>query len=121
MGATGNSHFVDAGCGHIKMRGLPNLISELIRAANNVERVPEDARLRLLCRAYVTILQARDEIESQVSDTYRQAGVDLISATGHVGTLLNHEVRSLLLDAAEMIRQIKIVIDLTKNGTGDGR
>ena len=102
------------------MRGLPDFISELIRAANNVDRLPEDKRLRLLGRAYVTILQAREEIETETADTYRRAGVDLISATGHVGTLSNQEVKALLLDAAEMIRQIKIVIDLKENGTGDG-
>ncbi len=117
MGATRNSRVLEAGW---MMRGLPDFISELIRAANNIERLPEDAKLRLLGRAYVTILQAREDIESQVSDIYRQAGVDLISATGHVGTLSNQEVKALLLDAAEMIRQIKIVIDLKDRRTGDG-
>ncbi len=102
------------------MKGLPDFISVLIRAANDVESLSEDTKLRLLGRAYVTILQAREEIETQTRHAYRQAGIDLISATGHVGTLSNQEVKALLLDAAEMIRQIKIVIDLKENRTGDG-
>lgn len=61
---------------------------------------------RLLGRAYVTILQAREEIESQVADTYRQAGIDVDSAAGHVGTLSDKEVRSLLLEAAENVRYL---------------
>ncbi|MCJ8056965.1 hypothetical protein GB928_025605 [Shinella curvata] len=102
------------------MHGLSDFIAELIRAANDVERLPESTKLRLLGRAYVTIINAREEIESQRQEAYRQAGADLISVTGHVGALSSQDVKSLLLDAAEMIRQIKIVIDSKGKSSGEG-
>lgn len=101
------------------MRTLSDLVTELVRAANNAEKLPEEAKLRLLGRAYVTILEAREDLETSSAEAYRQAGVDLISATGHVRTLSCDDVKTLLLDAAEMIRQIKMVIDSKAERTGD--
>ncbi|MXN48703.1 hypothetical protein GR138_26240 [Shinella kummerowiae] len=98
------------------MAPLSAFIAELIRAANKVGDVADAERVRLLGRAYVTILEAREEIGEEV-EKYRQSSLSLISATGFVGRLSDQEVKELLLDAAEMIRTIKIVLD-TKRAEG---
>ena len=63
--------------------------------------------MRLLVRAYVDDPQAREAFESSSAETYRQAGVHLMSAVGHVRTFWCDEAKSLLLDAGEMIKQIR--------------
>lgn len=92
------------------MAPLSEFIAELIRAANKAGDLSEAERVRLLGRAYVTILEARDEIGDE-AERYRQSGTNLISATGHVGRLSEPDVKALLLDAAEMITTIKIGLD----------
>lgn len=89
---------------------LSEFIADLIRAANKVGDLSDAERVRLLGRAYVTILEAREEIGDD-AERYRQSGINLISATGYVGRLSEPDVKALLLDAAEMIRSIKIVLD----------
>ena len=84
-------------------------MGELIRAANTAGNLPEAERVRLLGRAYVTILEARDEIGHE-AEKYRQSSQSLIGATGFVGRLSGQEIKGLLLNAAEMISTIKIVL-----------
>lgn len=89
---------------------LSELVGELIRAANTVRTLSDAERVRLLGRAYVTILEAREQIGCD-AERYRQSSINLISATGLVGRLSEQDVKVLLLDAAEMIRTIKIILD----------
>ncbi|MCV9999397.1 hypothetical protein OE766_14190 [Pararhizobium sp. YC-54] len=94
----------------VEMAPLSELVGDLIRAANRVENLSEADRVRLLGRAYVTILRAREQIGDE-AERYRQSSINLISATGLVRRLSEQDVKALLLDAAKMIRTIKIVLD----------
>jgi len=99
---------------------LTAVTTELIRAANNIERISLDERRRLLGRAYVTIVEARTELGSLDGTTPGEPALHVVAAVGHADTLSDNDVKDLLLDAATMIRTIKIVLDKKVGVTDQG-
>lgn len=99
----------------------PEFITELIRAANKIGELEKGEILRLLGRAYVTILEGREQAGIPLSGGNRDAAIDAKTATGLVETLSDGEVRVLLLDAAEMIRTLKIVLDAKDEVLNEGK
>jgi hypothetical protein len=93
------------------MRILPDFIAELIRAANTIQKLTTRQRRRLLGRAYVEILDQYVKSHGQVPNWELDPATDILHATGHVEDLSDDEIRELLLDAAEMIRTLRIAQD----------
>ncbi|MCQ4629908.1 hypothetical protein GB927_007685 [Shinella sp. CPCC 100929] len=98
------------------MIGTPNtgmavFVAELVKAANGSAKMTEDEARRLLGRAYVTIVEAREQLSTHRDQPTASTAISLASATGLVGALSDQDVRALLLDAAEMIRTMKILLD----------
>jgi hypothetical protein len=93
------------------MRILPDFIAELIRAANTIHKLTTRQRRRLLGRAYVEILDQYVKSNGHVPNWELDPATDILHATGHVEDLSDDAIKELLLDAAEMIRTLRIAQD----------
>ncbi|KKX25327.1 hypothetical protein [Rhizobium sp. LC145] len=105
------------------MSSVNDFVSELVRAANVVEKLREDEKGRLLARAVRTIRDLRIEVGIPTNVSIKDAAIELLEAYARIkdGTADAHEVRTALLDAAGMIRDLHIVRDTgTEIQIGDG-
>jgi hypothetical protein len=93
------------------MRLLPDFIAELIRAANTIHKLTTHQRRRMLGRAYVEILERYVKSNGETPPGGLDPAAEFLRATGHVKDLSDDEVKELLLDAAEMIRTLRIAMD----------
>lgn len=94
------------------MSATTDFIAELFRAAND-ERLKAVEKKRLLERAVVTIRDMREQVGIEPSKSKADAVIDLQTVAGSIplGKASSEEVKTALLDAAEMIRTLKIVLD----------
>lgn len=95
------------------MNRVNEFISELVKAANQVEKISDFEIKRLLDRAVTTIREMREAIGIPSSGTKADAVTELQTTAAKVGAiaLASPEARSALLDAAGMIRDLHIIID----------
>ncbi len=93
------------------MNSATDFISELIRAANEIRKLTALERGRLLQRSIVMIRDGRDQVGIPPSKTAADALIDLQTVAASIDRLSDNEVKAALLDAAEMIRTLKIVLD----------
>ncbi len=98
------------------MNPIPDFISELVRAANEIARLSEFERARLLDRAYTIIRDLRRRTRTGPTDFSRDPLVDIMTMSRSVVMFSNDEVKQELLSAAAMIRALKIVLDTQLNG-----
>jgi hypothetical protein len=95
------------------MSAVNEFVSELVRAANKVQKLqPEEAR-RLLNRSVTTIRDMRETIGIPGSRTAADVVIDLqttVVALG-LGTRSQDEVKEALLQAAGIIRDLHIILD----------
>ncbi|MGV4796273.1 hypothetical protein [Rhizobium sp. F40D2] len=102
---------------------VPGSVAELVRAANEVERLPAGEIESLLLRAATAVRDLREEAGIPGSGTERDAIVRLDIAANGVATLSNANVSAILREAADMVRTLWIVIDsgtivsLTRSGS----
>ena len=96
---------------HLNMSSTTDFIAELIRAANEVRRLDNYQRRRLLGRAVATIREGREQVDIPASKTAADAVIDLVTMTGSISRRSDDEVKAALLNAASMIRTLKIVLD----------
>ena len=95
------------------MTSATDFIAELIRAANQVEKLSVFEKRRLLERSVRTIREMR----LQTGIASRRPGADPVvdlqtaAVALTLGKRTNDEVRDALLDAANMIRTLKIMLD----------
>lgn len=87
-------------------------ISELIRDANQINRLGDFEKRRMLERAVATIKDMREEIGLQPSSTLRDPLIDLqitaeLIPRGHAD---DGKVKRAMLEAADILRTLKIVI-----------
>ena len=105
------------------MSSVNDFVSELVRAANVVEKLRDDEKGRLLARAVRTIRDLRIEIGIPASLNSKDAAIELLEACARIedGRASPDDVRVALLDAAGMIRDLHIVLDTkTEIQLGDG-
>jgi hypothetical protein len=105
------------------MTAVNNFVSELVRAANEVEKLTSSERQRLLERAVITIKDMRETIEvpSAQDDADRIVGLQVLVAARGVRATESAEVRDALLTAAGMIRDLHLVLRAgTEIEIGDG-
>ncbi|MDX0438888.1 hypothetical protein GOD90_27175 [Sinorhizobium medicae] len=86
-------------------------ISELIRAANEVERLTPYEISRLLDRSVDTIRDMRRQTGIAGSHRARDVVIDLQVASARARGLSAAETRGVLLDAADIIRTLKFLLD----------
>ena len=95
------------------MSATNNFIAELVRAANEVEKLRGEEARQLLNRAITTIRDMRERIGIPRSNTAADAVIDLQTtamAMG-LGNRSPDQVKAALLDAAGIVRDLHIVLD----------
>lgn len=93
------------------MTATTDFIAELFRAANEVNKLTSSEKRHLLQRAIVTIRDMRHAIGIPPSRTAADALIDISTVAAAVERRPNQEVQEALLEAAGMIRDLRIVID----------
>lgn len=88
-----------------------NFISELIRAANEPERLSPYEVSRLLDRSIDTIRDMREQTGIAGSHGAKDVLIDLRGASERARDLSAADIRDALVDAADVIRTLKIVLD----------
>ncbi|WP_105436436.1 hypothetical protein [Neorhizobium tomejilense] len=95
------------------MSSTNDFIAELVRAANEVEKLHAEEARQLLNRAITTIRDMRETIGIPGGHTAADAVIDLQTtavALG-LGNRSPDQVKAALLDAAGIIRDLHIVLD----------
>ncbi|PDS54940.1 hypothetical protein CO663_32145 [Rhizobium anhuiense] len=90
---------------------VPGFVAELVRAANEVERLTAGEIEGLFLRAAITVRDLREQAGIPGSGTERDAIVRLDVAAKDVATLSDANVSAILREAADMVRTLWIVID----------
>lgn len=93
------------------MTSTTDLIAELVRAANSLERVSLLQRRRLLVRAIATIRDIRDVVDMPHSRTAADELIDLATTVASIERRSESQVRAALLSSAGILRDLRIVID----------
>ncbi|WFU52004.1 hypothetical protein [Sinorhizobium terangae] len=85
-------------------------IAELIRAANEADRLTPFEVKRLINRSIAAIRDMREEIGIPSSNRAKDVVIDL-QAAARADSLSAAEIRDTLIDAADVIRTLKILLD----------
>ena len=85
-------------------------ISELIRAANEVERLTPSEVSRLLDRSVDTIREMREQANVGGSRRANDVLIDLGIASARARDLSTEDIRDALIDAADVIRALRIIL-----------
>jgi hypothetical protein len=93
------------------MTYVPQFIAELVRAANTVERLSVRQRRRLFGRAYMEIIELRTAAGVFPFPASLDPAIRFLRATGRTEDLRDDQVMGLLLEAADMLRSLKIALD----------
>ncbi|MDK1376564.1 MULTISPECIES: hypothetical protein [unclassified Sinorhizobium] len=88
-----------------------DFIAELIRAANEADKLSAFEIKRLINRSIAAIRDMREEIGTPGSNRVKDVVIDLQVAAAIVDNLTAAEIRDTLIDAADVIRTLKIVLD----------
>ncbi len=91
--------------------------SELVWAANQVDHLTAFEKRRLLDRAVVTIREMRDQVGMPQSKTAADPLIDLQTTAAGMESRSADETRAALLDAADMIRSLRIILDSKEEAT----
>ncbi|RVN64121.1 hypothetical protein CN100_01255 [Sinorhizobium meliloti] len=86
-------------------------ISELIKAANEADRLSPFEIKQLLNRSVAIIRDMREQTGIRGSSRAKDVVIDLQVAGARADTLTEDEIRDNLLDAADIIRTLKIILD----------
>jgi len=93
------------------LNSITKFVSELVRAANEPEKLTPSEFARLLDRAVVTTVDLRERAGIPSSGTSRDALVELSAIAYAADEQSNHQRSGALLKAADMIRTLHIVIE----------
>jgi hypothetical protein len=88
-----------------------DFIAELVRAANEVEKLSEDECARLLNVASLTILDCRDQVGVDQDSTNQGRVSDFLTLSGAIPLVPDEEIKAALLEAAGIIRHLHIALD----------
>ena len=104
------------------MTAAQSFISELIKAANQVDRLSDTEKARLLDRAGRTIQNMRDEtgIEGRPPINDAETAWEMGILARRHGNLSNDQIATTLLDAVELIKTLQMALD-AKRDTGSKR
>ncbi|WP_085043874.1 hypothetical protein [Ensifer aridi] len=88
-----------------------DFIAELIRAANEADKLTPFEVKRLLNRSVATIRDMREQTGIRGNHRAKDVVIDLQVAAARAESLSSAEIRDALLDAADIIRTLKILLD----------
>jgi hypothetical protein len=97
-----------------------NFIAELVRAANMLEKIGESEKRRLLDRAWRTIREGREQTGLKPSRTKADHAMDFLSMSRSLELYSDDEIKGALLEAADMVRTLKIMLDAKDEVSGGG-
>ncbi|MGE7368381.1 hypothetical protein ACQKKX_04830 [Neorhizobium sp. NPDC001467] len=86
-------------------------ISEIVRSANEIDKIGDAERGRLLDRAARTIREMRIESGIRASGSGSDRLMAIVSASRIPALYSDNEIKLHLLDAAAMMRDLHIVLD----------
>jgi len=92
---------------------VPSFIAELIKDANQIDKLGDFEKRRMLERTVTTIRDMREQIGVVPSKTVRDALIDIQTTAALIerGRVSNEHVKKTMLEAAEMLRTLKIVLE----------
>ncbi|MBY5532830.1 hypothetical protein HFO42_07545 [Rhizobium leguminosarum] len=90
---------------------VPGFVAELVRAANEVDRLTAGEIESLLLRAMTPVRDLREQAGIPGSGTERDAIVRLDVAAKGVVRFSHANVSAILREAADMVRTLRIVVD----------
>lgn len=93
------------------MSDTTDFISRLSRSANQIEQIGSDERKQFINRAIALVRHFRKQVIIQPRRTAPDALIDVMSIAASIDRRANGEVQAAFLDAADMIRTLKIVLD----------
>ncbi|WEX91570.1 hypothetical protein PZN02_006401 (plasmid) [Sinorhizobium garamanticum] len=91
-----------------------DFIAELVRAANEVDKLTHHEISRLLDRSIDTIRDMRRQTGVTEIRSVRDVLIDLRLSSERARDLSVDEVRDAFIDAADILRTLKTVVDRTK-------
>ena len=98
-------------------------ISELLRAANEVARLTNPERARLLRRAAVTIRDYRDEINFSGAPTNDSGPGDIVSDLHAMAKTIDvfpaHDVSAKILEAVDVMKTCRILLQTKREIEGE--
>ncbi|MDQ0324053.1 hypothetical protein QO002_006260 [Pararhizobium capsulatum DSM 1112] len=94
---------------------ITDIIAELLRAANEVETLGATQISRLLDRSIDTIRDMRQQIGVEQNRLSRDVVIYLQTASARARGLPPDQAKDALLDAADTIRTLKMVLDAKYN------
>lgn len=104
---------------HVPMTATTDLIAELFRAANEVGMLSPFEKRRLLERAVATIREGRDRVGIRPSRTAPDKVIDIQTVAASCASAPDVLVSHAMLEAADMIRTLKIVLDAKADALRD--
>ncbi|EJC80196.1 hypothetical protein Rleg4DRAFT_1812 [Rhizobium leguminosarum bv. trifolii WSM2297] len=90
---------------------VPGFVAELVRSANEVDRLTSDEIESLLLRAITTVRDLREQAGIPGSGTEHDAIIRLNAASTGVTTFSQANISAILREAADMVRTLWIVVD----------
>lgn len=93
------------------MKAISDVVAELVHGANIARHLTDAEKLMLLSRAYITIQEGGEALGDLEATADSDVAIDIITSTGMVAQLSDEEFKTLLLEAADQIRDIKISLD----------
>lgn len=93
------------------MHGVPDFVAELIRAGNEVDRLQANEVRNLIFRAIATVRELREDVGIPGSGTREDAVVSLHAIAVDADRRTPREWATALLEAADMVRTLRIVVD----------
>ncbi|WP_376742155.1 hypothetical protein [Ensifer canadensis] len=90
---------------------VTSFVAELIWAANQAPNLTSFEKRRLLERAVVTIHDLREQAGIPSSHTAADAVTGLQETAATVDSLDGERIRAALLEAADMIRTLRVLLD----------
>ncbi len=93
------------------MSGIPSFVSELVRSANATDRLTHLEVSGLLRRSITVIRDLRETVGIPAEGTEHDAVIRLNRLATGVDAASSEDVRDGLLEAADMVRTLWIVVD----------
>ncbi|MEI2302517.1 hypothetical protein [Ensifer sp. MJa1] len=95
-----------------------SFVSELVWAASQADHLTTFEKRRLLQRAVVTINEMRQQASIPDNSTKQDSGIAFQSLAGAVEAQTGEQIKTALLDAANMIRTLRIYLETTTRPAG---
>ncbi|MBY5786706.1 hypothetical protein HFN62_23640 [Rhizobium leguminosarum] len=90
---------------------IPSFVAELVRAANETERVRPSQVRKLLFRAIMTVSDLREQVGIPGSGIGHDAIVGLNAVANDTERQSSERMSAALLEAADLVRTLWVVLD----------